>query len=1623
MQITEACWSSGVTLGVEVQENLVNINVEFSCFSPYDKFVLSGEYANGTQILWTSSCTKTNVPLYDSLTIPRTESLLYDIAFKPRDRYDSYIAIYDEYNSMVLKFQVAVIQPQQIIHFSLEKPITKDSQIVYTEQSVPEIWYKEDYPATEFSSIQQNSTVENMQAIQYYRKTFSISDLSIYAAFSLFMAFNGNITIYINDQFIWKGYILTFPMYYLKKSNLLSICVESPASSSSFSTPSSIIDLYMTLYYANEENQKCASTINKYDVTSSPTEKTASNLFDYLLYTWYHSDATVNNSVTIIFPKNEYININAYRFYTFIYYNEQPESWTIEGSTDESNDFSLLSKMIHYSVVSYYRFYNLYANSNALKQIKFTNLKIASSTTKTSLQDIHYLTCSIPSPLSTSSSIYPSSPSFLYTFTKDIPITTIKPIIYGYSQFTTNPELLPGISIDPLNGYISGTPTQLQSASVYSIIASSPFHYEVQLTLSVSECQGSRLILDRYQRLSASKQNTESAILYNKNNDIIYEQQPYIDFASIYGVRYHLCAATGLFTLNLSPHNLSSSNYDTDSYILIHYAPQPIQPLDTKDINYSQYILLGKYHYNEKENYIFTFDTSFILPYGSSFHSLYGSIPEGWYSESFDDSRWNNVILNDSPTPSSINLYRTSITLTTVSLYGSYEFFFYTMTGTILYINGNEVWRNKVNDTITVDSTSTSDYSSIIYRRITISSRYFKSGSNIIAVLHTPPKSLNTTNYFQILLRVIETSTRDAITSYNADYKEAGYYDHDYDTAVSKSYPDQNTISILSKNDEFSTLTGYSLIADIYSTSDIPRSWVFMGRYNYEGRSTSSLWEVIHNMTYYSLLSSPKRYIYLIPVSERRLYNEYQFIDITNYGQSSYNLKEIELFVENPMERQVELTYDKTGVTGYVGVYIQKLSPYTTIYKHYSSLPPLPEGISINPNTGIITGLPAVDAPTTNYTITALSYDGSTVSTIVTITIYNCPKGSNLLSMIFYYYFDKHDINIAIDMAHGTSGIHENSINDFYKDTYLPPNKELILSRLYSFCNDDTNILLKLVAGFRDRYDYPFGYTMYYPSSYVVKSAPITSTESIYSEDIEVIQPVNTPKSILYYKTTDSIQEDWLNLKDNLTTWTIANDNIIQGNKKRIIYIRSIFSLESLESHSSIDFILTTSGSPSVYINKQLVYTSEEHINRKHTFTFILQGKPIRTQNNSIGIQLLFENPQEEVLIDIHSHYSTDICASYINSFSYSIKESFVASPLLDSIFDRDYYTYSSLSNPDIYVAFTEEQGLYINSIHLTTGTQKPPETITIYGKPTIDGEWMLLLDNYKIEISNSKDIYIPFYAGILQFPYYHLLFNSELSSSYSISDLSFSYCPYSYSFCDSIDGYPPVAEHAYSYIHCGNGFTGFSYRYCDGLYFDVEKRENCHYLKPTDFKYSKDTYVLYTYNTIQDITPTYNNIVSSFSIDRDLPSGIQFDTITGTISGFPLEVFTKTLEYTITAKNPEYTTTTTLYLRILPGRCEAIDIYPATNISESVILPCGNGYIGTKSKTCFVNEENRIIWDKTEERCISIFLIVFLPLSVILILIVIAILVIHKHTDAKRKIEIANLRRITAPQIIKQSA
>ncbi|KAK8800721.1 hypothetical protein WA158_000046 [Blastocystis sp. Blastoise] len=482
-----------------------------------------------------------------------------------------------------------------------------------------------------------------------------------------------------------------------------------------------------------------------------------------------------------------------------------------------------------------------------------------------------------------------------------------------------------------------------------------------------------------------------------------------------------------------------------------------------------------------------------------------------WYSTTYNDSSWTNLISNTQFRFQAITQYfRYSFLLTDLpSGLNFYNFFFYTQYGYVIYFNGDEVTRRYINsgqiihpDLYSPQKDTTSQIQSVSGRLL---NHFSLKGFNSIAIeIHiyqgegTPSCIFNPSMfllYGESLLRSSSSLLQPVDTSIDTTNFNNLLDENLLTSWKCTLYNNNCMLKIQFPERHYEFINSYSITTSQDRDTSDPMDFTLYGSTNnqqyipidirkhagFQGRNEAKQFFLFSN---------------IIP------YRYYRFDIHTKSGDSdTISVAEFAFYLYD-LSRLSVLKYSNDNIIAYKDIDTLEIAPMTAGFSSYifdSSPFSLPKGLSYNSNTGIISGIPESLFNNT-IRISAINQQlYTTDTTYIHLAIITC-EGPNM----FY-------INISQVIQNKTT-------NDEYYKLYIPL-KDLYLNyKDYSF----TSIFNQITNTSE--------YSLYYDSTWTSYSQYIYSIENIHTSFSSTITEIlinnnntNSTSNKNYLRTTNTL--------------------------------------------------------------------------------------------------------------------------------------------------------------------------------------------------------------------------------------------------------------------------------------------------------------------------------------------------------------------------------------------------------------------------------------------------------------------------------------------------------------------
>ncbi|KAK8807821.1 hypothetical protein WA171_000770 [Blastocystis sp. BT1] len=1543
----------------------------------------------------------------------------------------AWLEIYGINGNLVFKGMMTTSKTQEV-PLSLYSPINKEDTWKYTS-SASGSWKDVSYSDASWTEISLGTTTTSATDTQYFRKSFV--GLSGMAAIEFQLNYRYGIVAYINGNEVYRDNMAdgeptsttlatgSYSIYDYHGVIRPSTVAESSSSVLAvevhFITTgySEIIQFngFLAFYAGIDNTNPCFVVPNEVSVTSTSfTNPTYAFTWSYSSYSYFSTSYT-SGTLTADLDGPSYPIVNGVRIWPYTSITYHTTQFMIEGAMSSSSswDTILETKGGSYTSSVWRQWETVAVASKPFQRLRLTSYK--TGTTSTYVNELQFLVCNNGNP---STIDYPQTTYQFYHTSEQVEIT---PTTYGFSGCSISPSLPSGVSIDANTCTISGS-SSASSTQTYTVTSTvvSP-SVTATLTITFTECYGTLYKIVRTYK--TNPQYEYFRIRDSSNDDILYEINSGHSHSAGQDWTHYLCLNVDRFDVAF----YSTSNYwYSGSYYYMYY----MLPDGEEEM-----VLKGRYdNYENNESNFYLRRPS--INHSEQWYYKMSEVPTNWFGD--DTSGWSQAARGSFPTSTNrIQLYKKTFNIASLNEVSGLIVSIRYRYGVIVYLNGNEAWRNGVIGDLSTSSTVDNSYTDLKYYVVTLPGKqmqtstvtspvtFLQSGSNTIAIAIVAIDDSYTTSYFDAVVRLMSSEQSEShIWEFTASMSgitgTATYpFDMYYGNSIYYTSCADNTLTLVFDNNRREWISSVQ-IQNYYSSSS---TYLYQkpAQFNLYGRNLGTdEWTLLKEVTglTYSI-SGQKRRIYF---SNNTPYNQFKFENFGTGDSSSctWRIQTLDLFADNVMADIPNFTYD-SSVTIFKNIEMAEVIPQNNDgYFNFQVSPSLPDGIVLDPYTGWISGTATDESSAQTYTITATKISGGDVTVTISLSVTICTGGKGLMTVRFYADYYCGENSWKLYEGRGTSGTVLRSVEQFP-----------VASAYYyvDFCLDNGIYTFEGADSFGDGWSAGSGYTLTVDVGEMELDIMEMSsgTKPIY---VSSVFSTYFPFQIEYtdWKVIQNdVSSDWNTVNFDDSTWNTYKAVDIPSTSSITTYIRKSFTMSGLNDYQVLNVRVKYSGGVAAYLNGNVVarfnleddfdslsLSITDHDSTSFSkFHVILSTSGIQEGINVFSFEIhrgLSGSSSDAVVFDATGVFGVEDCSTVVDSYS-SITSTDPTSGTIEEIMDLDPYTTGLLPNTiGTYIEWTVENlvGSKWNSFNMIGGTTVSSwgfDIIATYNPDQSDQSdqpiTILSALDQTVTTRTKPQISVP--VALAGFRKYRWEVTDTGSTTTTLGSVHMAYCKATGDVCPSIDNYPSVAEGQISPSSCETGYSGYSYRECSGGVLGEVKTDQCSKKPPTNARYqsSQNRFVMGTVSTTG--IPSVRNIVERWYIDTGvtLPNGLSLNSETGEISGIPTDTM-DLRTYTVYAENESGATQATLSIQIRKGRCVAEGVFPVTNVGEVAEYECASqgSYVGTQKRACVLGSEDGE-WQKASGVCMPIVVIV---IGVIVVIMIIVVVFLMMRTGKKAK-------------------
>ena len=1250
----------------------------------------------------------TSPTLYDKqertleVCLPATTNNIYTLTMKD-SRNDSWtdgawIEIKDINDHTVLKY-IMTDKTEETVDFSLYSPINKNAEWKFSN-SFQSGWNTANFADGSWTSFIAGTSTQQSAGTVYFRKTFT--GVTGMAAVDAQFLYSHGIVAYINGVEIFRD---NMPAGDVSQGTMASGSyavadyrgVFRSAAVAEASSSVLAVELHFTdatqrdvefnafLAYAAgiSNNNNCVPYYGNVTVIGTGIMN-PDKAFDFTRDTGSSvAVSSLPKDMIITFDGSVVPMVNAYRIWPYSSPRLSPSSFTIYGgdsaTTSSWTSVADVTDLV-YTSLQWKQFMSM-AQSTLYKSMKLT-LK-GSSGSNANVYEMQFLVCG-------ATDLNLNYPEQSYSFYAKHNLVNIRPTLVGMTSCSINPALPQGVNFDTTNCRISGMATVAAPMATYTVTAtagSSTLSGTVSLTFT--ECQGTLLRILRTYKSWASKEafrirNTDNdALLMEVAVDHSYpNSQDHVDY---------FCVTVDRFDVTL---DCSYTYWISGSYIYVYAVLT-----DDKE----ELLLKARFDGNQNNDNTYYLRRNTINVMEEWYYKM-GEVPANWYDE--NTSGWQQAHMGSFPASTNqIQLYKKTFTINDLSVVSGYILTIRYKYGCIIYLNGNEAWRNHIPaGEISATTTASESYSDILYHTVTLPGRFVnEDGSNPVTLLKQGTNTVaiglfatsgQTAADFDASVRLMtdhpeahiwEMSGRSS--SLTGSYSNA--FDGYYSTTISSMTCTNNYMTITLNNDRREWVNTIQVQNDFVGRTKGPAKFNVYGRN--PGESEWTPLTQVTGLTY----STPgqKRKAYFI---SRIPYNQFKFENFASGEEGtsacSWKVQSLNLYATDVLLEPSPLSYPATTEI-LQGIAMSEIIPEGDGYYGFTISPALPEGLAIDASNGWVSGTTNSLLNPTPYTVTAHKYTGGTTTATFTLSYGICTGGRSLMTVRIRADGFPHENSWKLFQGRGTSGTVLKSVGLFP-----------VTSNYYylDFCLNDGLYTFEGHDSYGDGWSTGNGYTL---------TADVGEMELEIEELFGIGS--NTPRSVSTTFSTfypfqvgfsdwkvyqeGAAPDNWNTASFDDSAWTTRKAADIPNPSSVTTYIRKSFQLSGIDDYQVLNVRMKYAGGVAVYFNGNRVarfnladeFDSETESIEVHDstvfskFHIILPTAGVQEGTNVVAFEVhrpVGTSSSEAFVFDATGVFGVETCSTTIDSYS-AVDNTPLSSGTVDAMLDLDPFTIGTLPN------------------------------------------------------------------------------------------------------------------------------------------------------------------------------------------------------------------------------------------------------------------------------------------------------------------------------------------------------
>ena len=276
-----------------------------------------------------------------------------------------------------------------------------------------------------------------------------------------------------------------------------------------------------------------------------------------------------------------------------------------------------------------------------------------------------------------------------------------------------------------------------------------------------------------------------------------------------------------------------------------------------------------------------------------------------------------------------------------------------------------------------------------------------------------------------------------------------------------------------------------------------------------------------------------------------------------------------------------ELSYPTPLVLS-AGVEMGEVYPNSEFYYDFTVTPALPEGLSIDTNTGKISGRVASLLPSATYSIQAKKVSGGVSTAVVTLSVEACTGGKSLITLVAFTDSWPHEGSYKLHKGKAVSGEVVSSVSAFKVANGLNYGDFCVAHGLYA---------LELLDSRKDGWKNPGGWWLTVDVGEMIidmgqMPSKVDRVSTVFSSLLPFQVEVDEWR---LFNSESAVSEDWKAVEFDDSEWQSVKAAAMGNHVGTTAYIRREVQIPSLEDYHVLNVRVKYAGGVAVYFNGRLV--------------------------------------------------------------------------------------------------------------------------------------------------------------------------------------------------------------------------------------------------------------------------------------------------------------------------------------------------------------------------------------------------------------------------------------------------